>query len=246
MSVPAVAAGTAAKGVKDRLGSAPALVPATVLGIGLYLVWFGVHYWHTDTKWPTDPVKAVLTGKPVPPATRASDTLPANAGAPISGVAVGGVQNLANNLASGNVTTNIPGGGPSSATTSGLAQTALRFVGTGYAWGGKANAPGNWDCSSFVSYCLHASGLSLPGGRWGDPGYPPNAHGPTTGTYLTYGTPVNRAQVAAGDLIVWPTHMGIAIDTTRMVSARNPRDGVGINPFDHFMASEIAQYRRPR
>jgi hypothetical protein len=44
----------------------PPIIPVTVLGIGAYLAWFGVHYWDSDTKWPTDPVKAVLTGKPLP------------------------------------------------------------------------------------------------------------------------------------------------------------------------------------
>jgi hypothetical protein len=45
--------------------AAPVL-PLIVAGTGLYLAWFGVHYWDSDTKWPTDPVKAVLTGKGIP------------------------------------------------------------------------------------------------------------------------------------------------------------------------------------
>lgn len=42
------------------------IIPLVMVGIGLYLAWFGVHYWDSDTKWPSDPVKAVLTGKPIP------------------------------------------------------------------------------------------------------------------------------------------------------------------------------------
>src|SRR5579859_4190005 len=42
------------------------LIPLSILGIGVYLAWFGVHYWASDTKWPSDPVKAVLTGKGIP------------------------------------------------------------------------------------------------------------------------------------------------------------------------------------
>lgn len=42
------------------------VIPVITLGIGAYLTWFGVHYWDSDTKWPTDPVKDVLTGKPLP------------------------------------------------------------------------------------------------------------------------------------------------------------------------------------
>jgi hypothetical protein len=48
-----------------RIGAAP-LIPVVLIGIGAYLTWFGVHYWDTNTKWPTDPIKAVLTGKPLP------------------------------------------------------------------------------------------------------------------------------------------------------------------------------------
>jgi hypothetical protein len=45
---------------------APPVMPVILLGIGGYLAWFGTHYFGSNTKWPTDPVKAVLTGKPIP------------------------------------------------------------------------------------------------------------------------------------------------------------------------------------
>lgn len=48
-----------------KLGSAP-LIPVVLIGIGGYLAWFGIHYWDSETKWPTDPLKAALTGKPIP------------------------------------------------------------------------------------------------------------------------------------------------------------------------------------
>ena len=51
--------------VRTPVGDAP-VIPLVVLGTGMYLAWFGIHYWRSDTKWPTDPVKAVLQGKPVP------------------------------------------------------------------------------------------------------------------------------------------------------------------------------------
>jgi hypothetical protein len=50
------------------MGRAP-VIPVVLLGAGIYLAWFAVHYWGSDTKWPTDPVKAVLQGKPLPGAT---------------------------------------------------------------------------------------------------------------------------------------------------------------------------------
>lgn len=51
--------------VHTPVGDAP-VIPLVIIGTGMYLAWFGVHYWRSDTKWPTDPVKAVLQGKPVP------------------------------------------------------------------------------------------------------------------------------------------------------------------------------------
>jgi Lysozyme like domain len=45
--------------------AAPVL-PLAVLGTGLYLAWYGVHYWRSSSKWPTDPVKSILQGKGLP------------------------------------------------------------------------------------------------------------------------------------------------------------------------------------
>lgn len=51
--------------IKTPVGSAP-VIPVALLTIGAYLAWFAVHYWDSDTKWPTDPLKAVLQAKPLP------------------------------------------------------------------------------------------------------------------------------------------------------------------------------------
>jgi hypothetical protein len=51
--------------VKTPAGDAP-VVPLFLIGTGMYLAWFGVHYWRSDTKYPTDPIKAVLQGKALP------------------------------------------------------------------------------------------------------------------------------------------------------------------------------------
>jgi len=56
-----------ATSIKTPVGNAP-VIPVILIGAGFYLAWFGIHYWGSTTKWPTDPVKAVLTGKPVPAA----------------------------------------------------------------------------------------------------------------------------------------------------------------------------------
>lgn len=51
--------------------SAP-VIPLAIIFIGAYLAWFGAHYWGSDVKWPSDPVKDVLQGKGLPAATRTS------------------------------------------------------------------------------------------------------------------------------------------------------------------------------
>lgn len=54
-----------ATSIQTPVGRAP-VIPVVLLGAGAYLAWFAVHYWGSDTKWPTDPVKDVLQGKPLP------------------------------------------------------------------------------------------------------------------------------------------------------------------------------------
>lgn len=222
-----------AGGRNFRLGTSGGspIVPVTILGIGAYLAWFGVHYWMSDVKWPSDPIKAVLTGKPIP------DNTPVSGGIGL-GQAVGNVS-----TGVGSLTT------PLAPIAAGLkaAAAALRNVGAGYNYGGPADRPGNWDCSSFVSKVLGQDmGLSLPGGgRWGDPGYPPHAHGPGSTAYMLYGTGISRGEVQAGDLIVSIEHIGIAINANQMVSAQQPSTGTAVSSFPAGFPSGPPVYRRP-
>ena len=77
-----------------------------------------------------------------------------------------------------------------------IAADASKYAGLGYVYGGDASSPGNWDCSSFVSYVLgHDFNLGLPGnGRFGEPGYPPTSHGPVVVDYANW----NGARTVAG------------------------------------------------
>lgn len=54
--------------VETPAGRAP-VIPVLLIAIGGYFAWFGVHYWRQDEKWPSDPVKAVLQGKGLPPSS---------------------------------------------------------------------------------------------------------------------------------------------------------------------------------
>lgn len=230
----------------QRAESSPVL-PVGLMLIGGYLVWFGVHYWRSDVKWPTDPVKAILTGKPLPDPKNTSDAdtvvyygkvlqkapeVGAQAGSAASAAGGGSIVGSAAGIAGSN---------------NKISADALKYVGAGYVFGGNASAIGKWDCSSFVSYVLgHDLGLPLPGGKWGDPGFPPHAHGPTTLQYLVYGSALNRSQVQAGDLVVWNTHMGIAISPSQIVAARTTATGTGLSTIDGVTAElgETPHFRR--
>lgn len=56
--------------IRTPLGTAPFLAVA-LIAAGFYLMWFGVHYWRSSVKWPSDPIKALLTGN-APPAADAA------------------------------------------------------------------------------------------------------------------------------------------------------------------------------
>lgn len=210
-------------------GGGSPVIPVALLVIGGYLTWFAVHYFKSDVKWPTDPIKSVLAGGDITTVTYTGEQQ-----------RIGAVKaNLSQFIGQG--ASNSPIG------TNAIAAAAQRYIGQGYVWGGSAAQPGDWDCSSFVSYVLgHDLGLPLPGGHWGDPGFPPNAHGPVTGSYLLYGTPIDRTALAAGDLVVWSSHMGIAISNTEIISARDPQEGVGVSSIDGTTSSlnETPHFRR--
>jgi cell wall-associated NlpC family hydrolase len=201
------------------------VIPVVTLGIGLYLAWFGVHYWDSTTKWPTDPVKAVLTGKGIP--TPTGQTSAASVATEVE------AQTGGSSGATGSESGSSGFVAPGTPTGTAIASLAQQYVGKGYAWGGPADVPGNWDCSSFCSYVLgHDLGLTLPGGgKYGDAGYPPHAHGPTTLNYLMFGTPVNYGKEQPGDLLVTTEHMGIVIGGGKMVSAQDPQLGTGIGSY---------------
>lgn len=213
-----------------QAATASPLIPTALLVAGAYLAWFGVHYWRTDVKWPTDPIKAVLTGKPIPaatppdPNTYLGKLIPSTAGgnSPPTFALVG--------------------------TNAQIATDAVKYVGAGYQFGGRAETPGDWDCSSFLSYVLGKDfGLALPGGgHYGDPGYPPHAHGPVAAAYKLYGQAINRSDLSAGDIVAWNTHCGIALSRSQIVAARTPSAGTGISGIDA-VTSELGEtpaYRR--
>lgn len=223
--------------IKTPVGNAP-LIPVMLIGIGGYLAWFGIHYWRSDVKWPSDPVKAALTGQKLPANTPTQPSAHSLLAVDVQALQPDPVSTSGGG---GGVTTG-PG---ASASGNAIADDALKYKGLGYVWGGNASSPGDWDCSSFVSYVLgHDLHINLPGGKWGDPGFPPHVHGPTTLNYLMFGSPLNLNQVQAGDLIVSADHIGIAISGTQMISAQDPQLGTNIGNFPAGFPAGPPHYRR--
>jgi cell wall-associated NlpC family hydrolase len=232
-----------ARTINTPIGTAPVL-PVMIMAFGGYLCWFGVHYWRSDTPYPTDPLKAVLTGKPIPTPDRSADQ------AAIKGIVTSAAAATAT-ASAGSLTGNQPTGAAAGSQATGggnqIAAQSLKYIGSSYVFGGNADRVGNWDCSSFTSFVLgHDLGYKLPGGKWGDPGFPPHAHGPATGNYLLFGKPVARGQAQKGDLIVSSEHMGIVVDAAAQtyMSAKTPILGTNVGSYASSFPGGSPVFRR--
>src|SRR4051812_36393875 len=95
----------------------------------------------------------------------------------------------------------------------GLAVIALSYQGHAYRFGGAPGPNGDkpWDCSSFINYVVGVkAGRAIPGNGPGK--YTGTSHGPATGNWAAWNgmTTVSRADVQAGDILLWLGHMGMA------------------------------------
>ena len=177
----------------------PALAALT---FGTILVWSGIKGWSV-----LGTIQDVVSGK-----KPAGTTLPGN---PIS-------------APTGPASSTAAAG---TASSSAVVSDAMQYQGHPYKYGGAPGKDGQgpWDCSSFVNWVVsHDLGLAWPGsGR-----YDGTTHGPPTGSWAAWflargggSTTVKKADLQAGDIIVWAGHMGIAINGTQMISAETPKNG---------------------
>jgi hypothetical protein len=146
---------------------------------------------------------------------------------------------------SGNVvdSTGGPGTGVAgSATNSQFANTCASYAGkVPYVWGGSSTS--GWDCSGMVNRVRSNLGLAIPGFKAGQSF---SGHGPVTGQYLVWtgAKTVPRNQAQAGDLACWPTHIGVCLSNSQMVSAVDEAQGTAITTIQG-PALEPLVIRRP-
>ena len=89
-----------------------------------------------------------------------------------------------------------------------------------YKWGGAT--PAGWDCSGFPTYVLvHDLGRR---------NLPSLDHTVCT-EFMVWSGAQTISAPEPGALVLWTTHMGIALDGERMVSAVNPSRGTVIDTF---------------
>lgn len=111
-----------------------------------------------------------------------------------------------------------------------IAETALRYVGVKYVWGGTT--PQGWDCSGMVYYVLNQSGVKV--GRL------------QSTMYMVWpgAVAVKRSECAAGDLCCWVGHIGIAISNSQMVHAPTFGKPTQIATIDGAKAGQTVTIRR--
>ena len=181
-------------------------VSGLALGVtagGMLLVYAGV-----ANATVSDTIRALLRGERPPSRPSTLEAARGDVGRSL-GAAVARAANQATGVVDAGI--GVAGTGSQPAGTRGqqIAAFAASYLGVPYVFGGADPSKGV-DCSGLVTWVLHHDmGINLPS----------NSH-TVTGQFLVWSGAVTVPRPpAAGDLICWPSHIGIAIDSTTMVHA---------------------------
>lgn len=121
-----------------------------------------------------------------------------------------------------------------------IADTAQKYIGTPYVWGGESMDEGGMDCSGFVYAALRDAGYNI--GRT------------TAQGYRNYGTKVSKDEMQAGDLVFYgkgeASHIGIYLGNGQVIHSsggskntrNNPGKGVIVSDVNH--RSDFIEARR--
>jgi cell wall-associated NlpC family hydrolase len=111
----------------------------------------------------------------------------------------------------------------------GVVGVAMQYLGTPYVWGGAS--PAGFDCSGFVMYVYSQVGVSLP-------------H--NAAMQYGYGSPVDRSQLQAGDLVFFNGlgHVGIYIGGNQFIHSPHTGDVVKISTITGWYSSTWVGARR--
>ena len=133
------------------------------------------------------------------------------------------------------------GTGTVQSTGNSIADTAQKYLGTPYVWGGESMEEGGMDCSGFVYNALKDAGYNV--GRT------------TAQGYRSYGSSVSKDAMLPGDLIFFgkngnASHIGIYLGNGQMIHSAggskntksNPGKGVSIVNVNH--RSDFLEARR--
>lgn len=126
-----------------------------------------------------------------------------------------------------------------------IVSDAKSYLGIPYQWGGYLPSTG-FDCSGLVNHVLGFDlGLAIPTYPAGS--YTASSHGPVTQVWYiwTGATTIsnNGNDAQAGDLVCWPTHMGIATGKNTFINSPTTGSSVFIANINGF-SSEPLRIRR--
>lgn len=133
------------------------------------------------------------------------------------------------------------GNNPVGGSSSNIVDSAQKFIGTPYVWGGESASEGGLDCSGFVYAALKDAGYDVSR--------------TTAQGYRSYGTSVSKSDMQPGDLVFFgkdgnASHIGIYIGNGQMIHSSggskntksNPGKGVSITNVDY--RSDFLEARR--